>query len=172
MSIEGALRAAGIEITPAGDDDDLWHDAAVPGHIREAATLGEYLDKPRPGVILADCSCGAEYEVPQGGDEYGALEKAHHKHVATAVSGNEKAEILTEATEPAIRIWFERNTGARIYLRPASGGGTGWTVRLASTALPPNDDYLRESYHSDTLFALQEVAARMDKVPGDWVKVP
>lgn len=82
MSMKDAFRSAGIEITPARDDDDLWHDAAVPGHIREAATPGEYLDKPRPGILLADCSCGAEYEAPQGGDEYGALEKAHAAHVA------------------------------------------------------------------------------------------
>jgi hypothetical protein len=51
-------------------------------HEREAATVGEFLTPPRPGIILADCSCGAEYEVPQGGDEYGALEKAHKEHVA------------------------------------------------------------------------------------------
>lgn len=80
----GATRIGfgGVEITDAGDDGELWHDAAVPGHIREAATPGEYLDKPRPGIILGDCSCGAEYEVPQGPDEYGALEKAHREHVA------------------------------------------------------------------------------------------
>jgi hypothetical protein len=65
-------------------DSGLWHDAAVPGHIREAATVGEFLDEPQPGIILADCSCGAEYTVPQGGDEYGALEKAHREHVARA----------------------------------------------------------------------------------------
>lgn len=74
--------ASGIVIRSEGSE--LWHDAAVPGHIREAATVGEFLDEPRPGIILADCSCGAEYEVPQGDDEYGALEKAHREHVAAA----------------------------------------------------------------------------------------
>ena len=68
------------------NDDELWHDAAVPGHIREAATPGEFLDKPKPGIILADCSCGAEYEVPQGDDEYRALEKAHREHIAAVSS--------------------------------------------------------------------------------------
>lgn len=76
------------------------------------------------------------------------------------------------ASDPVTRVWFEKDTGSRIYLKPVSGGGTGWTVKLASAALSPNDDYLRESYHSDTLLALQEVEARMDKVPGEWVKVP
>jgi len=79
---------------------------------------------------------------------------------------------VTAEVPQETRIWFEQNTGSRIYLRPVSGGGTGWTVKLASAALHPNDDYPRESYHSDTLLALQEVAARMGKVPGDWVKVP
>ena len=74
--------ATGVVIT--SKDDELWHDAAVPGHVREAATVGEFLDVPRPGIILADCSCGAEYEIPQGDDEYGALERAHREHVAVA----------------------------------------------------------------------------------------
>jgi hypothetical protein len=52
------------------------------GHVREAATPGEDLDPPQPGILLADCSCGAEYTVPQGRDEYGALEKAHREHIA------------------------------------------------------------------------------------------
>jgi hypothetical protein len=69
-------------------DEELWHDAAVPGHIREAATIGEFLSPPQPGIILADCSCGAEYTVPQGGDEYGALEDAHQAHVAAAAGGD------------------------------------------------------------------------------------
>lgn len=70
------------------------------------------------------------------------------------------------------RIWFEPGTGSRIHLTPVTDGGSGWHVRLSSPVLSPLDDCLRESYHSDTLLALQEVAARMDKVPGDWVKVP
>jgi len=82
MSSVEISTASGVVIRSTAGE--LWHDAAVPGHIREAATVGEFLDVPRPGVILADCSCGAEYEVPQGGDEYGALEKAHREHVAAA----------------------------------------------------------------------------------------
>ena len=70
-------------------DDDLWHDAAVPGHIREGATPGEFLAPPQPGVLLVDCSCGAEYTVPQGDDEYGAIEDAHRAHVATVTSPKE-----------------------------------------------------------------------------------
>lgn len=64
----------------------LPHGAAVPGHVREAIALGEHLDPPQPGIVLADCSCGAEYTVPQGPDEYGALEKAHREHVAAVRS--------------------------------------------------------------------------------------
>jgi len=67
---------------PPGAYQEDDHGAAVPGHVRETATPGEFLDPPRPGIILADCSCGAEYEVPQGDDEYGALEKAHRAHIA------------------------------------------------------------------------------------------
>lgn len=78
---------------------------------------------------------------------------------------------MTEVAAEITRIWFEPGTGSRIYLTPVTGG-TGWHVKLSSPALSPHDDYLRESYHSDTLLALQEVAARMDKVPGEWVKVP
>lgn len=44
-------------------------------HVRETTTP---LDD---GTLLADCSCGAEYSVPQGGDEYAALEAAHAQHV-------------------------------------------------------------------------------------------
>jgi hypothetical protein len=47
------------------------------GHTRESATPTD------DGMILADCSCGATYSVPQGGDEYGALERAHAEHVAS-----------------------------------------------------------------------------------------
>jgi hypothetical protein len=57
-------------------------EAIPPEHVREGSTVGEFLTPPRPGIILGDCSCGAEYEVPQGRDEYGALEKAHREHVA------------------------------------------------------------------------------------------
>lgn len=50
------------------------------GHVREATT-------PMPdGTLLADCSCGAEYSVPQGGDEFGALEAAHARHAAQAAT--------------------------------------------------------------------------------------
>lgn len=45
-------------------------------HEREATTPME------DGTLLADCSCGAEYGVPQGGNEFGALEAAHAAHVA------------------------------------------------------------------------------------------
>ena len=55
-----------------------------PEHVREAIALGENLDPPQPGIVIADCSCGATYSVPQGRDEYGVLEKAHREHVANA----------------------------------------------------------------------------------------
>jgi hypothetical protein len=47
-------------------------------HEREATTP---LDD---GTLLADCSCGGEYSVPQGGDEYAALEAEHTRHVTEA----------------------------------------------------------------------------------------
>jgi hypothetical protein len=45
-------------------------------HERETTTPME------DGTLLADCSCGATYSVPQGGGEYGKLERAHRRHVA------------------------------------------------------------------------------------------
>lgn len=59
-----------------------------PGHVRESVTPGSLLpDRPElAGLLLADCSCGAEYTAHEGGDELGALEEAHRQHVA-AVRG-------------------------------------------------------------------------------------
>lgn len=51
--------------------------AAPDVHVRETTTP---MDN---GTLLADCSCGAEYSVPQGDDEYAALEAAHTQHVET-----------------------------------------------------------------------------------------
>jgi hypothetical protein len=47
------------------------------GHIRETTT-------PIDGQLISDCSCGAEYSVPWGGNEYAKLEQAHAAHVAAA----------------------------------------------------------------------------------------
>jgi hypothetical protein len=47
-------------------------------HQREAVT------PMQDGTLLADCSCGATYSVPQGGDEYAALEAAQAQHAAGA----------------------------------------------------------------------------------------
>jgi hypothetical protein len=58
--------------------------AGVAGHVREATTLRSLLSA-RPelaGLLLADCNCGAEYTVPEGGDELGALEEAHWRHAS------------------------------------------------------------------------------------------
>jgi hypothetical protein len=46
-------------------------------HRREATT------PMQDGTLLADCSCGGTYSVPQGGNEYAALETAHAEHVST-----------------------------------------------------------------------------------------
>lgn len=48
------------------------------GHERETTTPMD------DGSLLADCSCGDTYAVPQGGDERRALEIAHQLHVAAA----------------------------------------------------------------------------------------
>jgi hypothetical protein len=69
------------EPEPAG-----WAHVGVPGHVRETTTPGSDIpDHPElAGLLLADCSCGAEYTVPEGSDEFGALEEAHKRHVAEA----------------------------------------------------------------------------------------
>jgi hypothetical protein len=50
-------------------------DAATTEHVRETTT-------PIGNELVADCSCGETYSVPQGGDEYAALEAAHERHAA------------------------------------------------------------------------------------------
>lgn len=99
-----------IDISHPRDDDALWHDAAVPGHIREGASVGEFLTPPRPGVFLVDCSCGAEYEVPQGGDEYGAIEEAHRAHVAAILTARRALHGGTDpdGLDPAARAEYDR----------------------------------------------------------------
>jgi hypothetical protein len=59
---------------------------SFPGHVIESVTPGADIpDRPElAGFLLADCSCGAEYTVPEGPDEFGALEEAHKRHVAEA----------------------------------------------------------------------------------------
>lgn len=57
-------------------------------HVRESATPGAFLpDRPElAGLVVADCSCGAEYTAPEG--EIGALDKAHKRHVAEVKRGS------------------------------------------------------------------------------------
>lgn len=56
--------------------------ARADAHVRETTTPMD------DGTLLADCSCGTEYSVPQGGNEFAALEEAHARHVeATEGSG-------------------------------------------------------------------------------------
>ena len=69
------------------------HKAPASAHVRETATPSEFLAADElaevfaqtgvtPGpVIVGECWCGAVYAVPQGDDEYGALEAAQAKHV-------------------------------------------------------------------------------------------
>jgi hypothetical protein len=66
---------------------DLIHDSMTPEHQREATTPIE------DGTLLADCSCGGTYSVPQGGDEYAALEEAHVRHAAEALTDEERRAI-------------------------------------------------------------------------------
>jgi hypothetical protein len=64
-------------------------DSAVDGHTRVATTRTNLLDDDRygPGLLLADCSCGGTYTVPEGGvDEFAALEREHVRHVARKCS--------------------------------------------------------------------------------------
>jgi hypothetical protein len=54
-------------------------------HVRETATPGSLMDDPGLyGWIVADCSCGGRYAVPEGGDEFAALEAGHARHIAEA----------------------------------------------------------------------------------------
>jgi hypothetical protein len=55
-------------------------EAIMKKHVREAATPME------DGALVADCSCGGSYSVPQGGDEYGALEAEHARHALIAMA--------------------------------------------------------------------------------------
>ena len=51
-----------------------------PRHERVATTPVPH-DAVIGGELIADCSCGAEYRVSMGGDEYGKLEAAHRLHM-------------------------------------------------------------------------------------------
>jgi hypothetical protein len=77
-------------------DHDPCSANPITGHVRLGATPGELMEpdelassfaragmhEPYPSrVIVADCSCGGIYIVPQGEDEYDALETAHRAHV-------------------------------------------------------------------------------------------
>jgi hypothetical protein len=55
---------------------DLIHEGMTPEHSREATT------PMNDGTLLADCSCGGTYSVPQDpyGGELGALNAAHLEH--------------------------------------------------------------------------------------------
>ena len=48
-------------------------------HTREGAT------PQNDGTLLGDCICGATYSVPQGGDEFAALEAAQAAHKLGAI---------------------------------------------------------------------------------------
>jgi len=65
--------------------------ASIVHALNDAADLGELHDHVREattplpgGTLLADCSCGGTYSVPQGGNEYLALTRAHGEHIAEA----------------------------------------------------------------------------------------
>lgn len=69
-------------------------DEARSKHQRETATpMGN-------GTILADCSCGGEYSVTQGGDEYGKLEAAHARHVADDEDDDDPAPLGGMVSDP------------------------------------------------------------------------
>ena len=83
-------------------------------HAREGAT------PQNDGTLLGDCSCGATYSVPQGGDEFAALEAAQAAHelgaIIRPVSG-----VLTVFTTDEIEalvvtladMWQNASDGAR-----------------------------------------------------------
>jgi hypothetical protein len=51
-------------------------------HVREAVTPVDSTTYGPGGALLADCSCGGTYSVPQGWNEGEALDEAHETHVA------------------------------------------------------------------------------------------
>lgn len=66
---------------------DCGHFRPLPAQGTEGADMSHERETTTPmddGTLLADCSCGASYSVPQGGNEYAALEEAHSRHVAEA----------------------------------------------------------------------------------------
>lgn len=67
----------------ARDNVAVWEEPAR-RHVRETTTSTTLLGEGTPGFLLADCSCGGGYTVPEGGDEYAALEAAHAAHVRKA----------------------------------------------------------------------------------------
>jgi len=95
---EAVESIAGSGIRPGTSQAKVYHwesgswrlyeivEPIPPEHVREGATVGEFLDPPQPGVLLVDCECGATFTVPQGDDEYGAAEKAHREHVAAVAN--------------------------------------------------------------------------------------
>src|ERR1017187_6158915 len=82
------------------------------GHQRESATPMD------DGALLADCSCGATYSVPQGVDEYDALEAAHARHIAdealcAAVMAIHDADMRCEVTPDRPRAAVARQIRER-----------------------------------------------------------
>lgn len=54
-------------------------------HKRVAATLTDLLEgEYPPGLVVGDCSCGHEYTVPAGPDEFNLLEASQAAHAASA----------------------------------------------------------------------------------------
>lgn len=67
-------------------------------------------------------------------------------------------------------MWFNKDGKAFIWLRPISGGGSGWNVEL-QTRERSLRDFARETYHPDLVWAADRVAYLMGLVPGEWVRI-
>jgi hypothetical protein len=105
------------------------------GHVREATTPQD------DGTLLADCSCGGTYSVPQGGDdEYGRLEQAHALHVRAVTAGE----------------------GPTAGPAATTGGGEG-------IVLPPAGDLPWSQAEADVLGDLQEAKAAAREEPWEYV---
>ena len=68
-------------------------------HTREATTPASYSATAEGDILIADCSCGGTYTVPQGGDELAALDAGQAEHAAPFARWQELREEIKRARE-------------------------------------------------------------------------
>jgi hypothetical protein len=101
-------------------------DTAV-AHVREGGTPFAY-----QSAIIVDCTCGAEFVVPSGGDEYGTMELAHRNHVnGVMFEPRENGETYWLQTgegphsQVSLRQFIQAERGAGFLPKGGNGPATG-----------------------------------------------